>query len=199
MKSFFAIKIMMTCCALAFLFSACEDGEDGLNGNNAEQYDELTKYGSVTLTFSGKTGDDAAILDTVAFPYALSPAFSTMMTDGESTTFNVSRLETMEDGVDGDLTPNFYLFAHSSGSNKPDFAVFRLYTRIITANNQHILLPFADGGIEIPSSGISNYSYDAASGKLKFNFTVTIPAEENYTTNDLAITGVVDVIVFEEY
>ena len=202
MKSLFAIKFTLIFCAVTLLFSACEDGEDGHIGANADQYDEMTKYGSITLIVSGKGSDGSPILDTVAYRYCPRLWNSTVSSSPNSpnTYISIERMQTIGD-VTNDLPPEADLYLRSvnkAGVETLDDMSLELIAQITSSTNQLILFNPWDR-LEIPVTDVTEYNYNAATGEVKTRFTLKIPAAKNPTSNELTIAGEVDAIVLETY
>lgn len=202
MKSLFAIKFTLIFCAVTLLFSACEDGEDGHIGANSDQYDEMTKYGSITLIFSGKGSDGSPILDTVAYRYCPRLWNSTVSSSPNSpnTYISIERMQTIGD-VTNDLPPEADLYLRSvnkAGVETLDDMSLELIAQITSSTNQLILFNPWDR-LEIPVTDVTEYNYNAATGEVKTRFTLKIPAAKNPTSNELTIAGEVDAIVLETY
>lgn len=198
MKRFFLYNIILVASMFAIL--SCEDGEDGRPGTNANRYDELTRYGKFTFTFSGKMPDGSALLDTVVFPYLHSPVFSSTSTHNGNQYFYMGRTETVSDLANA-VPPNAFITTmQPGGKNTLESTSLSLNTQLTTASRQHLLY-VADGSgkLSIPNTAIQDFSYDAATGKLKFKFNITVPADKNPTQNPLNISGVVDAVVYEIY
>ena len=202
MKSLFAIKFTSIFCAVTLLFSACEDGEDGHIGANADQYDEMTKYGSITLIFSGKAPDGGTILDTIAYRYCPRLWNSTVSSSPNSpnTHINIERMQTIGD-VTNDLPPKANLYLRSvnkAGVATVDEMSLELIAQITTSTNQRILFDPWER-IEIPVTDVTEYNYNVATGEVKTRFTVKVPAAKSPTDNELTIAGEVGAIVLETY
>jgi len=188
--------------ALAALasFSCADDGDQGVG------FAELTKYGSVKLNFTGTRIDNAAFSKDIEYKFTPIQSLygSRVSKNGDNAVyFNVYRFFsapgygyqensiqfsfTAEGGATPTISyPYFYIRTFIEGS---DFKYFEL--------NGNLSDLFAS-----PVKEITDYTYDATTGRLKFKFAVTIPANEggfyNPTGHEMTVKGEVDVIVYEE-
>jgi hypothetical protein len=183
--------------ASGLLYTGCvDDGEDGLNGKD---FNETSKYGTVTMTFSGKRPDGVAFTETVLFPYT-----STVSSDGSAITsintngtqFSITRYEA---APDDDNTPYIHLYSVLSGEKllTSDLNFMAVITTSDLKYFQIITYPYnamEHLGKNTPATG---FSYNEATGALKYKLSGTIPAKSNSTGYDLTIAVDVDVKVYK--
>jgi hypothetical protein len=200
---------------LAVGFAACEGdqgevgpkGDTGTTGNtgaNGTGFDELTQYGNIEVTFSGTRFDDVSFKDTVNFLYMPS---SGVADNSSFYRYNDTDLEfylsrenkgPVKTGRTngGDYKNNVWLRLEKN-SDGVSMNELGFYTDILTSDFKTFEIDYSTNWEEGFDVDITDYSYDAATGKLKFNFTYTIPDIHNGTGHDITVTGKVDVTVFE--
>jgi hypothetical protein len=201
---------------LAVGFAACQGdqgeigpkGDTGSTGNtgaNGTGFDELTQYGNIEVTFSGTRSDEVAFTETVNFLYMPgsgvadnSSFYEYSDTDREFFIGRENKGPAVKtgrtNGADSKNDVWLRLRKNSDGlfMNQLDF-----YTDILTSDFKTFEIYYSTQWEEGFDIAVTDYSYDAATGKLKFNFTYTIPDYNNGTGNDITVTGKADVTVFE--
>lgn len=207
---FLPVIIMM---ALAVGFTACEgdqgevgpkgdpgaQGEPGAQGPQGPQGEpgatEATSFGNVELTISGRDYDEEAYTQVLDFKYLLDD--------------NVYSSQTY---VYGENKRNFYIGREYKAAATPNAKVEASMGNMVSLNltendgvvtlgNFYIEANFLNGRIIVyfyfvreayeleDKYSVTDFSYDEATGELKFNFI--------YTDEELEIKGKVDVIVYE--
>jgi hypothetical protein len=177
-------------------------GTNGTNGTDGAGFDEAVAYGNIDVTFSGKRP-----LDSVAFSveedfkyYAggNNPYYNSSVYVDSETGTKTFRIQRFLAGVDEHVNENyFYIYLTVSSSGVATYHEFGAYTTVITGTKYFGISEYTYLNDETSqTSEIKNLTYDAATGKLKFNFTWTAPKSSS-TQHDLSISGTVDVTVFE--
>jgi hypothetical protein len=206
---------------LAVGFTACEGdqgeigpkgdkgdtGTTGTTGANGTGFDELTQYGNIEVTFSGKRQDDVDFTQTLDFTYmptsGVSENSSWYQSNESESRFYLSRenkglvSEAGRTNEGGEKNAVWLEFDKTSDGVSITYIGF--YTDIVTSDFKVFELNCEDGtwneAFQNPS--VTNFNFNAATGKLTFNFSHTIPANLSSTAHDVTITGKVDVTVFE--
>jgi hypothetical protein len=219
MKTNFLSIVFFSIIAAGFVACEGEQGEIGPNGikgdqgnigntgANGEGFEELTKYGKIAVTFSGTRSDDEEFTETLDFIYLPTSGIS------ENSSFYKYENGTMEFLIGrenkgsvnktgrtegGGMKNNVWIdVVKTSDGISLDQLV--IYTDVITDDFKTFEINFNNGswdeGFE---AAITNYSYDAATGKLKFDFSYTIPNFNSSTGFEINVTGTADLIVFEK-
>ncbi|WP_299242244.1 hypothetical protein [uncultured Aquimarina sp.] len=204
-------KILLVCC-FGLLLSSCEvedgatgidgvNGIDGIDGTDGLGFDEITRFGSITVTLEGTRPDNQSFTDSETFRFgALSPDF---LTEGNTVTpnesglqFNVRRFLSAPDDAFQSASTIFQLLVTNPGEANQivDFDL-QIFNYAVVSED----LTFFD----VTSSSVSNadvtdFNFNNETNTLTFSFTADIPAELNTTSNDISVSGEVDVIVLKE-
>lgn len=190
-----------------------ENGTDGQNGTNGENgtdgagFDELVKYGSITLKLEGIRADtNAAFQDSTSFKFSLVnanhiPTSNGVYLDVDTYIFNVKRfLSAPEDSYQNSYAELFFEVTNP-GEEFQDLGAFSLeisdyfvigddYKYFIFNGNMTSLSPEEDGIVQ-------DVAFDPTTNHLTFSYSFTILGAENVTGNDLHISGEVDIIALE--
>ncbi len=220
-------KLILICCLGLFLAN-CEgedgavgpagengiDGVDGANGTNGANgtdgengagFDELTKFGSITLTLNGTRPDNEPFINTAIFKFTpIEISNNTFFVKDELTIFDVSRFLSVPDdafqrtlafidfGVNNSGTPeqkidSFILNIENYSVISDDLKYFEIDEKFNI---------FKDKAIS--NISITNYSFNEETNHLIFSFSFDVAAAENDTGNDLSVSGEVDVILLKK-
>jgi hypothetical protein len=222
-----ASKFILVCCLGALVFSCTpEDGKNGTdgingkdgingpagangangtNGTNGEVFTELTKYGSVVTTLTGKRPDGVGFNQTNVFkftPLAELDENNSVTKSGPNLEFNFRRFTSVPDDVYQDSFSGMTLIVVDAGLPTQSFQLDADLNQIAIFSNDLKYFNLDDewnwDDAEITNLSITNYSYSDVTKKLKFSFTYNVAAANNKSGNDLTVSGIVDIIVFEE-
>jgi hypothetical protein len=221
-----AAKFILVACLGAMVFSCTpEDGKDGItgpagangtngtNGSNGVGFEEMLKYGAITVTTSGMTPSKIAFEQTNIFKFAnVNASGSKVLKGANYLRFYLSRSLDVQTDRGGASGFNLELNIENIGdaNERKDFRNYFSGLQIKTANSSFYTLygqftnkyesydPNDNYNNQIKDLKTEGYSYDAATGKLKFSFSYTVAADKNNTGNILTVKGQVDVIVLEE-
>lgn len=189
-----AAKFILLCFLGALVYSCSpDDGKDGLG------FEEMTKYGSITTTLSGKLGDGKNFEKTDVFKFSSSNGKGSIVFKGETGIyFDLERTQDVGDGA------SIYLrFGIENIGTADEKKYLRNEFEGLNLMSSGSFVPFwgefynNPGSSNIDNLKIENYSYDNTTKKLKFSFSYTIAATESYIGNILTVRGVVDVVVLE--
>lgn len=223
-------KVLFICCLSIFLTN-CEgedgtagpDGQDGIdgidgsngdngaNGQNGVGFEELTRFGSITITSTGTRNDnEAAFTDTTIFeftgisPEALIDGNSVILdTETSNMSFNLNRFLSTPDRRFQGSNIEINLAVTNTGANPEfDFTIeFNEYNIVFDDLGVLQIDESYDNnlGVELPVNNfsITNFNFNEDTNVLTFLFSLDIDAENNDSQNDLSISGEVDVIVLE--
>ncbi|WP_438710151.1 hypothetical protein ACSTS3_13415 [Aquimarina muelleri] len=178
-----------------------ENGINGENGVNGVGFEELTKYGAVTLNISGTRSDN------VDFTHAGELKFTHNESGNNDVEFNdpnvnysVVRFVNSPDSHDNSSV-RLNLTVNDAGLSTQNFGFFVNFNgySIISDDLKYfeISAGYADSNTSVSNFSITEYSFDEMTNNLKYTFTMTVAGANNITGNDMIISGTVDVIVLE--
>ncbi|GAA4278617.1 hypothetical protein [Aquimarina mytili] len=230
MKIFNHINIYKTLfiCCFAVLCANCEgedgdigpagqdatngiDGVDGTNGTDGTDglgFDELTQFGSITLTIEGTRPDDVAFTDSKIFRFTplspeILPQSNSVIVEESSAQFDFGRLLSAPGGEDfQSVGTTFSLEVTNPESDTPEFneSRFTIFQYPIISEDLTVfnLTTFVGSDADLENFNITNFNFNSETNALTFSFTLDIPADRNTTGNQLSVSGEVDVIVLRE-
>jgi hypothetical protein len=217
-----AAKIILVACIGVLLYSCTpEDGKDGTsgitgpagangsngtNGSNGVGFEELTKYGTITTTLSGKTPSGKAFNQTDVFKFTpVNADGSSVYKDANFLRFDLSRSVDVQ--IPNGNTTGFYMdfYTYNKGTEQERKEFYTGFNSLaikldnLTFFNFNGYFDNVEGeDNNIPVVNVTEYSYDDTTKKLKFSFSYTVAADKNETKNILTVSGKVDVLVLEE-
>ncbi|MEX0315510.1 MAG: hypothetical protein AB3N18_15135 [Allomuricauda sp.] len=188
------------------------DGTDGTDGENGVGFDELTKYGHLTMVLEGTRPDGVEFRDSTAFKFTpmdgggLPYVNGLTVTEGEITNhrFDIQRFLSSPDDF---YQENYLAFNNLSivdlgGDNEEivDVALNIESYAVIGEDNKYFVI---DDYFFPDSEGVSDFeitdiAFDAETNHLTFSYTLNVNADNNDSGNDLSISGTADVYVLEE-
>ncbi|RIV42957.1 hypothetical protein [Flagellimonas pelagia] len=181
------------------------NGEDGQNGSNGVGYDELAKYGQITVDMEGVRPDGEAYQDSAIYRYtaveaSTIPKFNSVSVSDNITSFKIRRFLSTPDEP---LQTSFFqldMEIQDLGGASQQFGFLHLYTLGYTVIGQDHKFFYLDGEdfVLIDDSIIQDFDFDDTSNHLTYNFSVTLPAGQNSSGNEVTFSGTVDVTVLEE-
>ncbi len=183
------------------------NGTDGTNGENGIGFDELTKYGSITLTLNGKRPDGIPFTDTATFKFAPAQApyniFYVPSLGPASIFFDTYRFlgppgDTYHAGIRIKLKVND---PGAASQVFEEFALFIANYPVISDDLKYFEITngFESDNVAVFSNlNITNYSFNEETNHLIFSFSFDVAAAGNSTGNDLTVSGEVDIILFED-
>ncbi|MBS9462377.1 hypothetical protein KIM67_08150 [Flagellimonas sp. 389] len=224
-------------CALALCTISCSDGEDGtdgidgiegkdgdngsngtngVNGQNGQDgvgFDELTKFGDITVQLVGTRPDDEPFSDSKTYRFAPVEAGVLNSTNdvqifpfggGATYQFQIARFYANPDDIHNDNFISFYILINNVGEEDES-----LLNATITINNHaviddgkfFIMNDFFSSGMPntlIPEFEFSDMAFDPDTNHLSFAYRLLATADGNSSENDLTVTGAVDVTLLEQ-
>jgi len=190
LKKIYGILILVAVC------TACVD--DGENGIAGKDFTESTQYGSILMTLSGKRPDGVAFQETFTFPYS-----SVISSDGSSVTHNngsdqfyIIRYETSPASLD---KTTYVMLRSQQNSAGGTLVTSSLQFNVVltTSDYKYFRIEQQNAMDYLSQNTATDFSYDKASGALKYKIAGKIPASHNDTGYDLNIQVAVDAKVFE--
>ncbi|WP_271784221.1 hypothetical protein [Aquimarina algiphila] len=224
MKNFFLRTIVI--CALGLLSANCEDGDigpagqdgivgidgvdgtDGINGTNGQNgvgFDELTKFGSITLTLEGTRPDNIPFTKTDEFKFTSVEDIDrdNNVEIGENNLdFKIERNLSVPDS--DFVGSRIKIFLEFTDPGEVDEIIeFELsvddYTMIFDDLTYFGFNgDFNNNRTEITNFSVTNFNFINETNTVTFSFSFDVDAANNDTGNDLAISGEVNVIVVED-
>lgn len=192
---------------IALFITSC-DGEDGKDGLGLEG---LTKYGSISISLEGTRADGAPFTDSNVFRFTSVEGsdyedHNSVIKSGTDLEFNVLRFLSAPDDVYQETYLDIDLAVTDAGlpTESISFDYLEIYNYAVIADD---LSYFVMDDYHYPSDGtssgitnlsITNYSFNDATNKLKFDFSFVVDGANNETGNQLTVRGAVDVNVLEE-
>ncbi|MFC4218721.1 hypothetical protein [Flagellimonas marina] len=189
------------------------DGMDGQDGANGVGFDELTKFGYITLEMDGTRVDNVAFQDSTSFRFSpinadqlaqLNFVNSTETEEGYDYQFNIGRFLSAPDNVYQESTFHLSLNVSNPGTENETINSF-IYAvggyAVIGDDNKYFVLNSSYDVISdenVFNVEITDITYDAETKHLTFNYAWTVSALGNGTGNELNMSGMVDVILLEE-
>lgn len=188
------------------------NGVDGIDGENGVGFEELTQFGSISLTLNGTRFDtNEAFTDTKTLAFTAIDAnslidhnsFTVESTPVQSTNFNLLRFLNTPDDDSQEFTTEIGFNVINLGTDTQEFQF------TIELNEYNIVFEdlvvlqmnntFDNQGEEEPMSNLSitNFNFNEGTQNLTFSFSFDVDGANNDSTNDLTISGEVDVIVLK--
>ncbi|MEW7292155.1 hypothetical protein [Aquimarina sp. 2304DJ70-9] len=230
MKRFNHINIYKTIfiCCFGVLFANCEvedgdigpagqdasngiNGTDGVNGTDGTDglgFEELTQFGSITLTLEGTRPDDVAFTDSNVFRFTplspeILPQSNSVIVEESSLQFDFGRFLSVPGGEEfQSVGTTFSLQVTNPESDTPEFSEFRftIFQYPVISEDLTILdiTTFIGSDADIENLNITDFNFNSETNVLTFSFTLDVPADRNTTGNELSVSGEVDVIVLRE-
>lgn len=236
--------ITLTIVALTICMASCsgEDGRDGINGINGEDgtngvngvdgtngidgengmgFDELTKFGYVTMEMEGARPDNLAFTDSTSFKFfpvganflqVVAPDFPTnsvrFSQQGSDTfhEFGIARFLSAPD--DSYQNTGLGLFLNVKNLGQPTQSIEFAYIHIVNysvigGDNMYFVMddifsstPFLNA--ELADFEFSNIAYDTTTQILTLSYSVSVVALNNSSRNDLTVSGTVDVTLLQQ-
>ncbi|UII76929.1 hypothetical protein LV716_03840 [Flagellimonas sp. HMM57] len=222
-------------CALALCTISCSDGEDGtdgidgingekgkngsngtngVNGQNGQDgvgFDELTRFGDITIQLVGNRPDGKEFSDSRTFKFtpveADAISYSNSLTyngNPNSLEFEFRRFYANPDNDYQDNYIDFYILVDNPGEEDEFVQVAELSLRnhtIIGDDGKffEISEKFKLGDIVVvPAFEFSDMAFDPDTNHLSFAYRLLVTGDGNNSENDLTISGEVDVTLLEQ-
>ncbi|WP_318344027.1 hypothetical protein [Flagellimonas baculiformis] len=184
------------------------DGKDGTNGQdgaNVVGYDELAKYGHVSLQLEGIRADGVPFQDSTIFKFlsvdpSLWPSFNQLFppVNNVHTIHIVRRLSAPEDVYQGTGIGIFLKIANlGQESQKVTYIGYGLHQYVVIGDDaKYFVLSHTYENFYLPSMEIKDFMLDETKNNhLTFTYKFTIPADLNETGHELHISGDADVFL----
>ncbi|WP_308993104.1 hypothetical protein QLS71_008755 [Mariniflexile litorale] len=179
------------------------DGENGINGENGVGFNELAKYGSVTVNVAGTRSDDVAFTQEHEFRFINNDNDENDVYFGNSDIyFEIGRFFNTPDAdynnsiltqlevKDAGLETQSFSFAIELWG----FSVVSEDLKYFIFDDENSIYTSDDPGVT--NFSITNYSFNDTTNRITYSFTMDIE-EDNTTGNSLTVSGTVNAIVLE--
>lgn len=197
-------KVTAIFVATSFMLSC--SGEDGKDG---EGFADLTKYGSISISLDGTRPDNTPFTKSEVFRFTSVADiydYNSMYRSGDDLEFNVARFISAPDDTYQETYVEFYLEVSDAGLATESVSLenFRIneyavigndYTYFLLDDYYRLYDPVTYG---ISNLTVTNYSFDDATNRLRFDYSFVVDGDYNDSDNDLTVTGTVDVNVLED-
>ncbi|MBS9463397.1 hypothetical protein KIM67_13345 [Flagellimonas sp. 389] len=218
-------------CALALCTISCSDGEDGtdgidgiegkdgdngsngtngVNGQNGQDgvgFDELTKFGDITVQLVGNRPDDEPFSDSRTFKFTPVEAdaiasSNSVNTFGNSHEFEIRRYYANPDEEYQNNYIDFYILINNLGEDDE----FLLSANMSVGNHTiigddgkffQINDNFGLGDVVVLEFEFSDMAFDPETNNLSFAYRLLVDDEGNNSGNELTVSGEVDVTLLE--
>ncbi|WP_025744079.1 hypothetical protein [Aquimarina pacifica] len=215
MRSIFVGIVMIG--ILVFVFSNCENSNDSIfdeayfaketDEYSTEDLDELTKFGSIKITFEGIQSNDEFFKKTEEFKFIkenTTNLFNTAFTEDKKITFDMERFLKVPKERYQEPFVNFGLTAVDLGTPNQEFTSFYFNIHEYALIFDDFTFFEINGSINTSSSNITdfniaNFDYNKDTGALSFLFIFYVKGMHNATGYDLLVSGEVDVIVEDNF
>jgi len=182
------------------------NGQDGTDGTNGIGFDELTRYGSVTLELNGNRPDGITIDYSTIFKFT--------QTNGETYSSNILHQDkdvflqftrfysSPDDYYNGNFI-HFYIQISNFGETTQAINYSEVQIQghpVIGTDNKYFIL---DDVYESNTNGTSeieytDFNFDPDDNHLTFNYSFFVDASANDSTHPLHVKGSGDVYLLEE-
>ncbi len=189
--------------SIGFSYCSGKDAATEHAEENGTGFEELTKFGSITLTLSGIQPNNIPFTNSETFKFAaLKPGDNKLLIKDGFADFAMTRfLNTPDDAYQGSRV--------MIGLGIDNFKAAQTFSYFILILGDYAVISedltyfemrkeFEDTDGEVSNFNFSNYSFNEQTNHLIFSFSFDVAAAANYTGNDLSVSGEVDVIVMED-
>ena len=188
-----------------------KNGLDGQDGQNGEGFDEMIRYGSVTLNLSGTRPDGVAFEDTNTFKFTPSDGdffnnnnqlnITDLGNNDMGYYFTFTRFLTTPDDVYSESSIFWELDMINIGEEIQKASVYLNNYAIIGDDNKYFTMSnyFGSGNNGVSDFQFTDLTFDAEDNNhLTFSYSFEVLAAYNDSANDLTVSGTVDVYLLEE-
>ncbi|MEX0315511.1 MAG: hypothetical protein AB3N18_15140 [Allomuricauda sp.] len=192
------------------------NGTNGTDGENGVGFDELTKYGHLTMVLEGTRIDGVEFRDSTAFKFTpISgdniPVVNQLFIDDEEPDvnydFRIIRFLSSPDDLFQERYVRFNLNIDNIEDESKELQSASIVIRghtIIGDDNKYFVVDMDPDfeSFELDSPGVSDFevteiTFDPETNHLTFSYSLNVDAENNVTEHDLHISGTADVFVLE--
>lgn len=235
MKNFNHIYKSLLICLLGILITGCEvedgaqgpagqdgidgidgvDGIDGTNGNNGangidgEGFNELTKFGSITLSLEGIRPDDIPFTNNNIFKFTpispnILPLSNSVLATDSGFEFRFGRFVSAPDDDFLESGVTIILNVTNPGTVDQEFSFDMRINKYAVISDDLTFFGLSNfpNGIDGSELGftdvdITNFEFNNETNNLTFSYSLTVSGENNTSNNDLLVSGEVNVILIK--
>ncbi|WP_422859020.1 collagen-like triple helix repeat-containing protein [Flagellimonas sp. S174] len=182
-------------------------GDAGVDGTDGVGFDELTRFGTITMVLEGNRPDFQAFRDSTAFKFvpveATEIPFNNQLDiTGNEFEFDIRRFLSAPDDFFQESYADFNLtITDLGGENETvSFASFAIVNyAVVGEDNKYFTLnnSFTSGGNETSEFEFTNLTFDPETNNLTFAYHFVVQGEGNTSGNTLTVSGTVDVTVLQ--
>ncbi|MEM7484147.1 MAG: hypothetical protein AAF348_02965 [Bacteroidota bacterium] len=218
--------------ALALCTISCSDGEDGtdgidgidgkngdngsngtngVNGQNGQDgvgFDDMTKFGDITVLLNGTRPDGKEFTDSRTFKFTPVQADAIASSNdvfifGNSHEFQIRRFYANPGNPLQENYIDFYILINNLGEEDEFLLSVTMSVRnhaVVGDDGKFFRISdsFTLGDAVVPEFEFSDLVFDPDTNHLSFSYRLLVTAEGNNSGNDLTITGEVDVTLLEQ-
>lgn len=181
------------------------DGANGTNGINGVGFDELAKFGAITLTLEGTRPDNVAFSKTEVFKFTAVEDIdreNTVTINDNSLFFHIERFLSTPDDEFQDSELDIELTVSNPGEQNEAFEFLLEITDYTIIYEDLTFFGFDDSftndNPEVSNFSITDFNFNDDTNVLTFSFAFEVARIGNDTGNDLSVSGEVNVIVLDE-
>ena len=181
-----------------------QNGQDGEDGENGVGFDELARFGSLTLTIEGILPNDIPFTDTEVFKFIDPeeiPVANSVIPLATGLRFNTKRFLSTTDEFAQKSSVRILMDVIDPDATIPTFENFQIKVddiAIFFDDATFLGIVFDSNESEIFNLNISDFNFNSETNHLIFSFSFTVNEEDNFTNNPLVVSGTADVFVLEE-
>lgn len=214
MKNFNFIYRTFLICSFGILLSNCEDGDigpagedgihgvdanDGTDGTNGIGFEDLVKYGSITLTLEGTRPDDITFSKALEFKYTPNVYDSRVYI--EDTDFEYYTKRHLDSSPDSYVSIDYTIQNNGEETEEVNFTLNINNFSIISDDLTYFEISngkgYRNNGLGISNFSITNYSYNEETNNLVYSFSFDVAGDNNNTGNALKVSGEVNTILLK--
>ncbi|MEM7484145.1 MAG: hypothetical protein AAF348_02955 [Bacteroidota bacterium] len=230
MKLYRLLSITLLTLSICLVSCSGEDGTDGTNGNdgingangaNGENgangkdgtdgggFDELTKYGNVTMNLKGTRPDGVGLEDSADFKFTPvdikneQDSYNTLEITDNNYVFEIWRFLSAPDDIYQDAYLRFYIEINDLGGPEEEIFQISLFINnyaVIGSDNKYFIMDDAHTFTEIQEQEpeFSDFAFDPDTYNFTFSYDFMVDEENNSSSNKIQISGEANVFVKEE-
>ncbi|PRX57763.1 collagen-like protein [Flagellimonas meridianipacifica] len=185
-----------------------EDGADGADGANGVGYDELIRFGSITMVLEGTRPDFQVFRDSTAFKFTSVEGSDISFINQLDITnnvhdFDLRRFLSSPDNAFNNSYIDWALTIQDLGEENETVTLANIqivnYAVVGEDNKYFTLSDSFESGIDgVSEFEFSDIAFNPETNNLTFDYRFIVDGESNDSGNTLNVSGTVDVIVLQE-
>ncbi len=202
---------ILTICTISCSGEDGTNGTNGLDGTNGEGFEELTKFGYMTMVLEGTRPDNVAFKDSTLFKFTASSGSalssqSRIFTISQSEEFvqyviSIKRYLTVPNNDMESAFLNFNIIITNPGEdnqvvNDADFNIVD-YAIIGEDKKFFVLSDSYDNNVQAIDFELFDVNYTIDNGSFTFSYSFSVDAADNDSGNLLKISGLANVVLVD--